>query len=323
MRGFITRRVVQAVVIVFLVATITFLLVHLAPGDPVSAMIEDPRIGPEIRARWRAAYGLDRPLAEQYWRYLASVARGDFGWSFSLHRPVGAALADAIPNTLLLMGVALLGSFVVGVTLGIVQALRRGTATDRVVSGVSLFFYSMPDFWLALMALLLLAVRLHLFPAGGMVDPIIHDYLGPWGRLVDRLRHLVLPAATLTLLIAAGVARFQRAAMLDVVGEDFVRTARAKGVPERRVVLRHALRNALLPTITIFGLAFPALLGGSIFIEKVFSWPGMGLLAADAIAARDYALVTASVIVGGTMVAAGTLLADLLYAVVDPRLRER
>jgi peptide/nickel transport system permease protein len=173
------------------------------------------------------------------------------------------------------------------------------------------------------MALLLFAYWLPIFPAGGIVDATMYEYLGFWGRLWDRLRHLALPALTLTLLTTAAVARYQRSAMLEVAELDFVRTARAKGLPERQVIGRHALRNALLPVITLLGLMLPLIVGGAVFVETVFAWPGMGLLAADAIAARDYPLITATVAVGGVMVAAGSLIADVLYAVADPRVRVR
>ena len=322
MRRFLLRRAAQTVVVVLLVATLTFALIHLAPGDPFSATLENPLISPAVRAQWRAAYGLDRPLPEQYWRYLASVAHGELGYSFSMHRPVAAALAEAVPHTLLLMGLAILVSFALGTVLGVLQAVRHGSLADRGLGAAALFFYAMPDFWLALMAMLVFAYWVPAFPVGGVVDPVLHEYMGPLARAADRARHLVLPVATLALLNAAVVARYQRAAMLDVVRRDFVRTARAKGLPERAVVYRHALRNALLPTITLLGLSFPALLGGAVFVERVFSWPGMGLLAVNAIAARDYPLVTASVMLGGAMVAVGSFLADLLYAAVDPRLRE-
>jgi peptide/nickel transport system permease protein len=323
MRRFVVRRAAQALVVVFLVATLTFALIHLAPGDPFAATMENPLISEAVRAQWRAAYGLDRPLPEQYWRYLVSVAHGELGYSFSVHRPVSAALAAALPNTLLLMGLAIAASFTLGTALGVLQAVRRGSLADRALGGTALLFYAMPDFWLALMTMLVFAYWLPVFPVGGVVDPVLHEYMGPLARAADRARHLVLPAATLALLNAAVVARYQRAAMLEVVHRDFVRTARAKGLTERAVVYRHALRNALLPTITLLGLSFPALLGGAVFVERVFSWPGMGLLTVNAIAARDYPLVTASVMLGGAMVALGNLLADLLYAAVDPRLRER
>lgn len=323
MTGYVVRRLAQAGLIVFLVASISFVLIHLAPGDPFAASMEHPGITDEVRARWSAAYGFDRPLYEQYWRYLSNMTRGDFGYSFSTHRPVGSALRAAIPNTLLLMLVAIVASFAVGIAVGVVQAVARGRTADHTLRAGSLFFYSMPDFWLALVILLLFAYRIPLFPVGGMIDPVMYDYLSGWGKLLDRLHHLVLPALTLTLLTTAAIARYQRAAMLDILHSDFVRTALAKGSSRSRIVLHHALRNALLPVITIFGLAFPALLGGAVFIEKVFAWPGMGLLAVNAIATRDYPLITATVVIGGAMVAAGNLLADLLYAVADPRLRER
>lgn len=323
MGRFLLRRAAQAAVVVFLVTTLSFVLIQLAPGDPFSATLEHPNIPEAVRQQWRTAAGLDRPILEQYVRYLGNALRGDFGPSFSRGQSVGAALATAIPNTLLLMAVALVASFALGVLLGIVQAIRRGGLPDKAIGSAALFFYSMPDFWLALMVLLLFAYQIPLFPAGGMVNPFLHEYLGFWGRLGDRLHHLVLPAATLTLLSAAAVARYQRSAVLDVMHQDFVRTARAKGVPERRIVMRHILRNALLPVITLLGLSLPALLGGAVFVEKVFAWPGMGSLAVDAIATRDYYVVTATVVVGGIMVAAGSLLADVLYVVVDPRLRER
>ena len=323
MRRYLTRRLTQAVVVVFLVVTITFILIHLAPGDPFSAALENPSVTPAVRAQWRAAYGLDQPLPVQYVRYISEAMRGRLGYSFSQHRPVADALADALPNTLVLMSAALAASFLAGIGAGVLQAVRRGRWLDRALSAGALFFYSMPDFWLALMALLVFGYELHLFPITGMFDPVMYDYLSPFQRLVDRAHHLVLPAGTLALLTAAGIARYQRSAMLDVIHEDYVRTARAKGVPPWRVVVRHALRNALLPVITIFGLAFPALLGGAVFVEKVFAWPGMGLLTVGAVAQRDYPLVTASVIVGSVMVAVGSLAADLLYAVADPRLRER
>jgi peptide/nickel transport system permease protein len=320
-RRYVAGRLLQALVVVILVATASFFLVHLAPGDPF--LLEDPRVSEQVRQHWRRQFGLDRPLAEQYVRYLAALPRGELGYSFSRRLPVSDALAAAIPRTFLLMGVGLALSIALGVTLGVYQATHRDRPAARVLGGLSLFFYSLPDFWLALMALLAFAYWLPVFPAGGIVDATIYDYLGFWGRVSDRLRHLALPAITLALLTTAAVARYQRAAMLEVIELDFVRTARAKGLPERRVIGHHALRNALLPVITLIGLALPALVGGAVFIERVFSWPGMGLLAADAIAARDYPLITATVAVGGAMVAVGSLAADIVYAAADPRLRIR
>ena len=318
----IAARVAQAAAIVVVVATVTFILIHLAPGDPFAAALDGPTVAPEIRAQWREKYGFDRPLAEQYVRYVANVARGDLGWSFSQHRPVADALATAIPNTLLLTGTALLLSFGLGVFAALFQASRQGTLADRGTGAVLLIFYSVPDFWLALMAMLLLGYVLPIFPVSGIVDPVMHEFMSGWGRVVDRLRYLVLPSLTLTLLTTAAIARHQRAALLDVAREDFVRSARAKGVAERTILWRHTLRNALGPTITLLGLLLPALLGGAVFVESIFAWPGMGMLATTAVNRRDYALVTAVAIVGAAMVALGSLVADILTAAADPRLRD-
>jgi len=307
--------------IVAIVAVITFVLIHLAPGDPFSAVTDNPNVSETVRATLRAQYGLDRPLPEQFLRYAGALARGELGWSFSYERPVNEVLATALPNTLLLMGVALVGSFALGILIALIQVARRDSFTDHALSGISLFFFSMPDFWLAILTLLAFTYWLPIFPVGGAVDPVIHEYLSWGGRVLDRLQHLALPALTLTLLASATVARFQRAALLDVLPSDYIRTARLKGLTERQILRRHALRNALLPIISLIGLSFPALLTGAFFIEKVFAWPGMGFAVVSAIGTRDYPLVVGGVIIGSIMVALGSLLADLLYAWADPRLR--
>lgn len=319
---FLAARLAQGAVVVFLVATVVFFLVHAAPGDPFATALENPNVTEQVRARWRAAYGLDRPVGEQYVRYLASVARGDLGWSFSRQRPVRDVLAAALPNTLVLAGTALVLAYALGIALAVVQARAPGSWTDRILGGISLFFYAMPDFWLALMVMLIFAFYLELFPVAGAVDPVVHDALPLGARLLDRLRHIVLPAGTLALLASAGIARYQRAELLGVLPEEYVRAARARGVPEWRVLVRHALRNALVPTVTLLGLSLPVLLTGTVFVERVFAWPGMGLVALDAVAARDYPLVTATVIVAAAAVTAGSILADILYRVVDPRVRD-
>lgn len=322
MRRYLAVRVAQSLIVVFLVTAICFFLIRLAPGDAFS-FVGDYTMNDAVRNRLRAQFGYDRPLIEQFVLFLGNVARGHLGYSHSMHRDVGSVLAGAVPRTLLLMGAALFTSFAIGIAVGAFQAVRRGSWLDRSTSGILLLLYSIPDFWLALMALLAFAYWLPIFPAGGMVDQVMHDYMSFGGRVRDVIAHLILPSLTLALLSAAGIARFQRAALLDVLPQDYVRTARAKGLGERTVVLKHALRNALLPVITLLGLSLPALVGGTFFVEKVFSWPGMGYIATNAIASRDYDLVTGTVIVGGIMVAVGSLLADLLYAAADPRLRGR
>jgi peptide/nickel transport system permease protein len=316
----LVTRLGQSLIVVLIVATITFVVIRTAPGDPFS--YASTTITPAIRQHWREQFGYDRPIPEQFARYLGSISRGQFGYSFSTREPVSRALAEALPRTLLLLGIALGLSVAIGVCVGVVQATRRGGWFDRISSTVLLIFYSLPDFWGALMIVLVFAYWWRVLPAGYMVDPVLHDYMSGWGAFVDRIRHLILPAATLTLLTMAAIARYQRAAMLDVLPADYIRTARAKGMTERQVVWRHALRNALTPMVTLLGLLFPALLGGALFVEKVFSWPGMGMLAANAIGARDYDLVTATVVVGSVMVVIGNLIADVLHMAIDPRVRE-
>lgn len=321
MLHWLVGRTIQALAVVLFVTTVSFALMHLAPGDPFS--IDDQRMTEATRLALRVQFGLDRPLPEQYLRWLGSAAQGELGWSYSRHAPVSQVLAAALPHTLLLMGAGLLIAFIGGVSLGVWQAARYGTVGERVVDRGSLLLYAVPDFWLALMVLAAFAYWIPLFPAGGAIDPVMHDYMGSWGRVVDRLHHLALPAMTLGVLAMATIARFQRAAMLEILPQDFVRTARAKGLAERRVLLTHALRNALLPVITLLGLSLPALLGGAIFIERVFSWPGMGFIALGAIRNRDYPLITATVVISGALVALGSLIADLLTAAADPRVRLR
>jgi peptide/nickel transport system permease protein len=321
MRALVARRLLQAVIIVALAATATFLLVKLAPGDPFIHLADNPRFPAEVREREKKKWCLDCPIHVQYARYLRNVARGDLGWSFSKQRPAAHAIADALPNTLLLMSVGLIGAFVLGITVGVVRAGRRGSVIDHTLGTGTLVFYSMPEFWIATMAMLLFAYWIPIFPTSGIVTIGVYDYLSRVGKLLDRAWHLVLPAGTLMLVVAAIIARYQRAAVLDVATQEFVRTARAKGLPERDVLWRHILRNALFPVITLVGVSLPHLVAGAVFTEKVFAWPGIGRLAVDAIGARDHALVMAIVVMTSALVVLGSLLADLLYAIADPRVR--
>lgn len=319
MLPFLVRRLLHALLVVAVATTAAFALLHLAPGDPIAATLEHPGIAEETRALWRARYGLDRPIAEQYARWLAGAARGDIGWSFTQQRPVGEALADALPRTLLLVGTALALAFALGVALGAWQGFRPRSRVGRALGTLAVVLHATPEFALGLGLVTLFALRLALLPAGGMADPVLDALGGPADRLADRLAHLVLPASALALGWTAIVARHQRAAVRAVADEDFVRTARAKGLAERTVLARHALRPALAPTVTLLGLALPVLVGGAVVTESVFAWPGMGLLATQAVGARDYALVTGAVVVGSATVAAGSLAADLLVALLDPR----
>jgi peptide/nickel transport system permease protein len=320
-RRYVAGRLLQATIVVLLVTTVTFVLVHLAPGDPIALLLDRPGVTEAVRQQYRASIGLDRPVAEQYLRWVSDTMRGDLGYSISFRRPVADVIADALPRTLLLVGLALTSSFALGIVVAVLQSERPGGARDRWLGRVLLLLYSLPDFWFALVMLIVFAYRLPILPPSGIVDAVAHDYMSPGDRALDRLWHLVLPVATLTMLATAAISRQQRNALLEVLPSDWMRTAIAKGLSRRRALRRHALRNALLPSITLAGLYLPALVSGALLIEKVFSWPGMGLLAANAISSRDYFLITAVVLVTSIAVAIGALVADLASALADPRIR--
>jgi len=326
MTRFILRRVAGAIPLVLGVATVIFFVVQLAPGDPARLLLA-PGVDEAVIEQTRANFGLDQPLPVRYVTWLGSLARGDLGYSYSHGRPVAQVIGDMLPNTLILSGAALLVAFLAGIAIGIVQAVRPYSAADSVLSVIALFFYSMPSFWLALMLILVFSYFARnvwewpiWFPASGVRSPD-YDLLGPWDQIKDRISHMVLPVTALSLVLAAGVARYTRGSLLEVVRQDYIRTARAKGLPERTVILKHALRNALIPVVTLLGLYLPVLFSGTVFIETVFAWPGMGKTIVDAIGTRDYPLVMASSLIFAGMVVVGNLVADLLYAWVDPRIR--
>ena len=326
MTRYLLRRLLGAVPLVLGIATIVFFVLNLAPGDPTQLLLT-PGLRPEVAEQMRANFGLDQPLLMRYLKWLGALIRGDFGYSYSHGRPVLAVIGDMLPNTLLLSGCALAVAFLAGILLGVIQAVRQYSLTDSVLSVLALFFYSMPSFWLALMLILVFALAARnywdwpiFFPASGPRS-VDYDFLTTWGKVKDRAYHLVLPVTSLSLVLAAGIARYTRGSMLEVIRQDYVRTARAKGLPERIVVFKHALRNALIPVITLFGLYLPVLFSGTVFVETVFAWPGMGKTIYDAIGTRDYPVVMAGTFVFAVLVVAGNLLADVLYAVVDPRIR--
>lgn len=305
---------------VFVAASVAFLLLHFAPGDPISTMGDLASVSPEQRVQWRAQQGFDQPLAVQYGRWMGNVVQGNFGQSTWLQRPVRDVIADYLPNTVLLMSLALVASVLFGSALGAWQAARANSRTDRAVSFTTLVLYSIPEFWLALVLAYVFAYMLGVLPASGTISVATYDIMSPWHQFVDRLRHLVLPWTSLTLIGTAIFARYQRSAMYDALREPYVRTARAKGVAPRGVH-QHAWRNAVLPVITILGLLLPALVTGAVFVERIFGWNGMGYVLLEAIGHRDYALVSAIVIIGSALTAVGSLLADVCRALVDPRLR--
>ena len=322
MAAYVARRVAASLLLVLLVLTLVFFFIQLAPGDP-ALVFEDPRVPVGHQERLRAVYGLDRPLAEQYLAWLRAVVLDfDWGTSFSHSRPVRAVILDTVPNTLLLAAAALAVQFGLGILLGVGAARRPGSAGDHAIRLGSLLLYALPSFWLGLMAVLLLSHTLGIFPSGQMRSVDAAE-MGLLARGVDLLRHLALPALVLGLSTAGGVSRFARASLLDTLRDEYVTTARAKGLAESRVLWVHALRNALPPLVQLLGLSLPFLLSGALVIEIVFSWPGMGRLVFDAVGSRDYPLILGATALAALLVVTGNLVADLLQAAVDPRVRRR
>jgi len=317
--GYILKRTLQAIPILLGASTLIFFLMHAAPGDPTSIYIR-PDIDPVVIEQMRKNLGLDQPVHVQYVRWLSSFARGDFGFSFSQKRPIIDIIKDTLPNTLLLSSVALVIIFSVGVLVGTIQAVRQYSWVDNVATVGAFFFYSMPSFWFGLMLILLLSYKFQLLPASQMTS-VNFEFLPAGEQWVDRLKHLLMPALALGIGSAASVARYMRSGMLEQIRQDYVRTARAKGLSERVVVFKHAMRNALIPIITLLGLTLPFLVGGAVLIETIFAWPGMGRLIVTAIFQRDYPVVLAIAFVSSIMVILGSLIADILYSVVDPRVR--
>jgi peptide/nickel transport system permease protein len=313
------RRAVAGVAVLAGVVTLTFLLLHAAPGDPAELLL-GPTATPEQLSAQRRTLGLDRSVAVQYADWLARFARGDWGTSIATGRPVIAMLRAAWPATARLVLLSLLLSYLLGLGIGVVQAARARTAVDTALSVVSVTIFALPGYWLGLMLVMLFTYWLRWLPAFGAAG-MDADFLSGWPRLADQLRHLALPLATLTAIGAGGTARFVRGAMLDVLAQPFVATARAKGLAERRVLARHVLRNALIPVLTLLGLSLPALFSGAVFVEAVFAWPGVGRVMVEAVQARDYPVVMAATAVSAALVVFGNLLADVLVAGADPRVR--
>jgi peptide/nickel transport system permease protein len=318
----IRRRLLQAIPVVLGIMIINFLLLKLAPGDLVDVMAAQQQISdPRILDRLRAEYGLDRPVYVQLFNYLWNVAQFDLGYSFYHSQPVLTVISERLPATLLLMSASMLLAVVVGVGAGVLASLRVNKLTDNVISVVAVVFFGAPSFWVGLMMMVLFSVKLGLLPVAGMTT--VNSNFGLWGHVWDVTRHLLMPMFALGLFYAAIYTRVTRSSMLEVYGLDFVRTARAKGLSERRVAIKHVLRNALLPVITLFGLQVGTMLAGSVVIEAIFSWPGIGTLIFDAVITRNFPLVVGVLFLGSVMVVIANLLVDLLYMVLDPRVEVR
>ena len=312
MARYLVSRLAGMMVVMLLVATLVFIITRLAPGDPAAVMLGEQATAADI-AQLRASYGLDKPLPVQFAYWLGELAQGNLGQSIFLQRPVTQALAERAEPTFFLTLFAMSLAIFIGVPCGIAAAVWRNSWVDQVFSGFAMLGASIPSFWLGLILMQMFAVGLGWFPVAGYGDPGV--------PLSNRLHHLVLPAIVLGVVNSALILRFSRASMLDVLGEDHIRTARAKGVSERRVVLHHALRNALIPVVTVLGLTFALLIGGAIVTETVFGLPGIGNLVVSAVLRRDYPVIQGALLVIAGMYVLINLAIDLLYLVIDPRVK--
>ena len=317
MARYALRRVLQAVPLLLGITLGIFLLIRLVPGGPLSAYEGNPDVTPQDMARLRQQLGLDAPLPVQYVRWLGHLGRGDLGWSLVTHRPVTSMIAERLGNTAYLMGLALALTFAIALPAGIISARRQYSWFDHAVTTMSFAGFSMPTFWSGLLAILVFSVWLRWLPAGGMYT------VGEAFSLADRLRHLVLPLGILTLFSAARYTRYLRASMLEVLGQDYIATARAKGLGERVVIQKHALKNATIPVVTIVALDLPQLFSGALITETMFSWPGMGRLFWEATLRLDYPVLMAVMTVSAALVVLFNLAADLAYGFLDPRIRYR
>jgi peptide/nickel transport system permease protein len=313
LKRYILQRLLLLIPLLLGVSLVTFILAHLVPGDPISSQFGlNPRgMEPETVERLRGELGLDDPLPVQYLRYLRQLLRGDLGRSLATRAPVSQEILARLPATLELAAAALLLVLVVAIPLGVLSAAKRGSALDQASMLGAVLGVSVPSFWLGIMLMLLFALNLELLPSSGRGD----------GSLWAALKSLILPAVTLAAGLVGLVARVTRSSMLEVLGQDHVRTAYAKGLPPKLVVVRHGLRNALIPVVTILGLQSAALLGGTVIVETVFAWPGIGRLAVNAIWRRDYPVIMGTVLVFSLIFVLANLAADILYTLLDPRIR--
>jgi peptide/nickel transport system permease protein len=318
MGRYIIRRILQAIPLLFFLTIGMFTLIHLLPGGP-EAVLFNPHLTASARANLRAHLGLDDPVYIQYFKWLSSALTGNFGFSFATNEPVSDIIARRFPPTLELFGFALLLALILAILLGVISAVRQGTLTDYSLTVLSYFGIAMPVFLLGLFAQDIFGVWLRWLPTSGTAT--LGYTLSPIYAFVDHFKHLILPMLVLAVAFVAGWSRYMRSSMIEVVKQDYMRTARAKGVGTVSLLFRHALRNAVIPLITIVALDFGAVAGGATITEGVFAWPGMGLLFIDSLDRRDYPVLLAMLMIGAVFVIAFNLIADILYAVMDPRIR--
>ncbi|WP_400163642.1 ABC transporter permease [Brevibacillus sp. TJ4] len=311
---YIIRRLIISIPVLFGVTVFSFFIVHLAPGDPVEMYISPDATAADIELK-KEALGLNDPIFVQYWRWLQNLMQGDFGFSFATYAPVGDMVASRIVPTLILMGTALVIAYLIAIPIGVLSAIRQYSWLDYLTTSFSFMGISIPNFFLGLGVIYIFAVQLQLLPTGGM------NTLGGDGGFLDTLKHLILPAFVLGTGIAGNMVRYVRSSMLEILGQDYLRTARSKGLREFIVVNKHAFRNALIPIITIIGMDIPMLIGGAVVTEQIFQWPGLGQLTIQSIGSRDYPTLMAINFIAAITVLLSNLLADILYSVADPRIK--
>jgi peptide/nickel transport system permease protein len=311
---YIIRRTLMAIPLLFIITVISFAMMQMAPGDPTALMM-DPMIKKENLEAYKEAYGLNDNVVVQYVRWLGNMVQGNFGASLIRQGvPVSELILARLPNTLLLMLVSSIIAFIISIPLGVISANKRNSLTDYSITFVSFLGIATPNFWIGLVLIMFLSVHLGWFPTGGV------STLGGDFSIWDRIHHLILPAFVLATADMAGLTRYSRSSMLDVLRQDYIRTAKANGFKNKTIIFKHGLRNGLIPIITIFGLMLPSFIGGSVIIESIFAWPGIGLLFVEAAFQRDYPVIMAVVVIAATLVVIGNLLADILYAIFDPRI---
>lgn len=318
MARYVLRRFLLVIPVLFGISVITFAIASLAPGDPVTALLNPEQmalLGPEWVEQRKEALGLDQPVPIRYYHWMTELVQGNLGYSYRDGEPVTSKIAERLGPTLRLMVVAQLVALLIGIPLGIISALRQYSRLDYLITILGFTAAALPPFFLALGLIYLFSLRFEFLPSAGMNEVGKHATLG------DSIRHLVLPCTALGLTYAAPLIRYTRSSVLETIKQDYVTVARSKGLDERVVVTRHALRNALIPIVTVVALSLPSLVGGTVIVEQVFSWPGMGSLAISAVFGRDYPIIMGITLIGSIMVLLSNLIADVLYAFIDPRIR--
>jgi peptide/nickel transport system permease protein len=322
MTTYLIKRILMLIPLLFGITLITFAVIHLAPGEPVDMQTAmNPKVSAEARQRMKEFYGLDKPLHVQYVTWLGRMARLDFGRSFAPdNRPVTDKIVERIPITLSLNIIALILEFGLAIPIGILAAVRRDTLLDNGITVFVFLGFAIPTFWLALLLMYFFGVKLDWLPISGL-HSMGSEHLSPFAWFRDMAKHLILPVGIATFGSLAGLSRYMRSTMLEVIRQDYITTARAKGLSERVVIYRHALRNALLPVVTLLGFSLPGLIGGSVIFETIFAIPGMGQLFYTGVMSRDYPLVMGILVIGAFLTLIGNLLADICYSFADPRIR--